>query len=66
MVICSVTRMYRKEACLTTENNFKTFYNLFQVNQTVIRLCFDVILLHLFWHKYRAVATGGSHPPPNI
>ena len=40
--------MYRKEACLTIENNFD---NLFQMNQTVSRLCFDVILLHLFWQK---------------
>ena len=46
-----ITRMYRKEVSLTTENNFKIFYNLFQMNRTEIRLCFYVILLHLFWHK---------------
>ena len=46
-----IRRMYRKEASLTTENNFKIYYNLFQMNQTVIRLCFYAILLHLFWHK---------------
>ena len=43
-----IRRMYRKEASLTAENNFKIFYNFFQMNQTVIRLCFYVILLHLF------------------
>ena len=43
-----IRRMYREEAPLTTENNFN---NLFQINQTVIRLCFYVLVLHLFWHK---------------
>ena len=43
-----IRRIYRKEASRTAENNFKIFYNLFQTNQIVIRLCFYVILLHLF------------------
>ena len=33
-----IRRMYRKEASLMTENNLKIYYNLFQMNQTVIRL----------------------------
>ena len=46
-----IIRMYRKEASLTTENNFQMFSKLFQVTESAIGLCFDVVVLHLFWHK---------------